>query len=162
MTIDPEVIESHIRYSKSPPLLLVNRQISQEFLSLYYSSEYMTLEFYHGPGEGWKSEPTSEMLLAAKVFETRFSTDGQFIDMESLKSKVERFYHLYEQFCISQDLEMTDLSLDGVFRFHGLSEDKGLWCTYHTGAKIGWERKDTAALLLSCGKDRGSKHDLEV
>ena len=163
MTIDPEVIESHIRLSKTPPLLLVNRQISQEFFSLYYSPEYMTLELYYGPRKGWKSETTSKMLLIGRVFETGFSTDGQFIDIESLKSKVERCHHLYEEFCISKDLEMTDMSLDGVFRFHGLPEDRGLWCTYHTGARIGWERKVTAVLLSSCGKDDwGSNHDLEV
>ena len=64
MTITPQVLCNHVKYCASPALLSVNRQTSAEFSSLYFNPEFITVELYHGPAEGWKQHTEPKLLQA--------------------------------------------------------------------------------------------------
>lgn len=90
--IDPQVVETHIRLVKSPALLRVNRQIAQEFSSIYYSTETMSAELYRGPEQGWKVHADRTMLKAMVARWIRCHTGETLETIASIRAKAEGLY----------------------------------------------------------------------
>ncbi|KAK3699791.1 hypothetical protein LTR37_016300 [Vermiconidia calcicola] len=64
LAIRPEAVENHALKGKAPALLKVNRQVSSEFIGLYYSPEFMEAKLYHPTTEAWEDVKDNLVLQA--------------------------------------------------------------------------------------------------
>ncbi|KAK3696505.1 hypothetical protein LTR37_017923 [Vermiconidia calcicola] len=62
LVIRPEDVEKHALKGNAPALLKVNRQISSEFIGLYYSPEFVTVQLYHVSSESWEHVSDAAVL----------------------------------------------------------------------------------------------------
>ena len=60
--IQPEDIEKHVKNGKAPALLKINHQVSAEFRGIYYSYEFMNLEYYDHDTKCWIKEKDAKYL----------------------------------------------------------------------------------------------------
>lgn len=88
LVISPEDVKKHIETGKAPILLKVNRQISTEVQSLYYSGAYMGVEYYHSSTNTWRQERDGRLfqLILAKRFNCQL---GRMVETaEELKERI--------------------------------------------------------------------------
>ena len=139
MTITPQVLCNHVKYWASPALLRVNRQTSAEFSSLYFNPEFITVELYHGPAEGWKQHTELKLLQALVANWSGYHTSDILDSSARAKRVIEE---LYSQLKLDVSLRM------GVLRWEGIPEGRVVGCHYcPEGLKPSKKRREAACAL---------------
>lgn len=134
--VRPEDVTKHVKEGKAPAFLKVNRQITAEFLGLYYSHEFMGIEHYDSGSKSWIAEKDSRLfqfVLAKRDF-CEIDRVGWY--RGSIRSFLRDMAH------IVVDFKSPGSRRRGVFLVKGSAQQKESMCSYSISAiEDGMERR---------------------
>ena len=133
--IQPIAVETHVMQGKAPALLKVNRQISLEFGSFYFSREFMTAELYNPSKEEW------EDVKEPDVFRTMLRRYvGSYVEQTYKDTRASKdFMMRWERKLLSVSAEHLDNRRRGVFAWNGGPVDQAvLCCHFFSSTKVLW------------------------
>lgn len=131
LAVTPEVIETHVMTGQAPALLKVNRQVSTEFASLYYSCEFMAAEFHNPLTGDWDVVKHSTVFRAMLRKRPGCKIRMELVPVEGLKKRIISTNTAYPS-----EPKTTMAFRTGVFSWCSLRYDgEATWCCFFADAQ---------------------------